>query len=369
MKINSIKIENFRNIEHMELHPGSGVNVICGENAQGKTNLLEAMWLFTGLRSFRGAKEKEFLRFSCPEASLQMEYHNGVRDMEAAILIDEKRHVSVNGISYPSANKTVGEFLAFVFSPNHLTLVQGGPAERRKFMNTALCQIKPNYAGQLAQFNRSLHQRNILLKDAVYHSELLDTLDVWDENFASFGAFLIYERQQYLKAMKPFLLEYYEGLSGGRETINLSYLSLPETEQMNREEIKEALLIALKEHRKEDMLAGVTTVGPHRDDLSITLDGLSVRKFGSQGQQRSSALSLKMSEASMIRKLTGKQPVALLDDVMSELDINRQNYILNHIEGGQVFITCCEPGSILLSRQSESGKLFEVKGGQLCSSI
>ena len=369
MNVESLSIQDYRNIESIEFLPAPGVNVIYGENAQGKTNLLEAIWLFTGLRSFRGSKERELRRFGAEAARLSMNFHNDVRDMTADILITDKKTASVGGLPYGSSTKLVGEFLAIIFAPQHLDLIKGGPAERRKFINQALCQLKPNYAKNLTQFNRAMQQRNQLLKDAIYHSELYDTLDVWDDRFSSFGAVVISERMKYLEALRPFLDEFYGGISGGREQISIEYSAGFGDVQGSFSSddpavIKEELMAQLKAHRREDSFAGFTTIGPHRDDLNVKLDGISVKSFGSQGQQRSCALSLKMSEASVIRSLTGKQPVALLDDVMSELDAGRQDYILNHIDGWQVFITCCEPSTILLSK-TENGKLFEVAGGKL----
>lgn len=369
MKVNSLKIDQFRNIDHMEFYPVPGVNVIYGENAQGKTNLLESIWLFTGLRSFRGSKEKELVQFEKDRARLEMEFFDDIRDRQAIVEIAEKKKASIGGVSYDSCSKLCGEFLGIIFSPGHLSLVQGGPAERRKFINMALCQLRPNYANQLTQYNRILQQRNVLLKDVTYHSELLDTLDIWDDNLATLSASLIRARKQYLEELTPFLEEFYGGISGGREEISVLYSSGGVLEGTTQDQLKQEMLELLKTSRKEDLLAGYTTVGPHRDDLDIRLNGIPVKSFGSQGQQRSCALSLKMSEASLIQKLTGKQPVALLDDVMSELDASRQDYILNHIEGWQVFITCCEPSSILLSKTNDSGNLFELKGGRLCSSI
>ncbi|MBQ5579929.1 MAG: DNA replication and repair protein RecF, partial [Clostridia bacterium] len=191
MIVQSLNISNYRNIEAIEFQPSPGVNVIFGENAQGKTNLLEAIWLFTGLRSFRGSKERELRRFDAEAAKLSMAFHNDVRDMTADILITDKKTASLGGLPYGASTKLVGEFLAVIFAPQHLDLIKGGPAERRKFLNQALCQLKPNYAKALTQFNRAMQQRNQLLKDAIYHSELYDTLDVWDDRFCTFGAYVI----------------------------------------------------------------------------------------------------------------------------------------------------------------------------------
>lgn len=368
MKVQKLEINNFRNIENMVFEPTDGVNIICGENAQGKTNLLEAIWLFTGLRSFRGSKDKDFMRFGEDNNSLKMTYFNDIREQTAEINFSDKKEILLGGIPCDSRTKLIGEFLGIIFAPTHLELIKGGPDERRKFINSALCQLKPIYAGKYVQFNKILAQRNTLLKDISYHPELMDTMEIWNDNYASIGAYLIEERKKYLDLLLPYLNEFYEGISGGREQISLEYTGNRKFEGNTREEIKEELLEQLNAHLQDDINAGFTTVGPHRDDIIVKLNDISVKNFGSQGQQRSCALSLKMAEASVIKQITGKQPVALLDDVMSELDVNRQDYILNHIDGWQVFITCCEPSSILLSKQSENGKIFEISGGKICSS-
>lgn len=368
MNVRSLEVTNFRNIETLQLEPGTGVNVIYGENAQGKSNLLEAIWLFTGLRSFRGSKDKELIRFGEEQAGLELIFDNDIREMTAGLTIGEKKKAVLGGVPQETVNRFMGEFLAIVFAPSNLELVRGGPSERRRFLNQTLCQLKPNYAHRLAQFNKILQQRNILLKDLTYHSELYDTLEIWDERFASFAAYLILEREAYLKALRPSLLEFYEGISGGREEIDVQYDAGRHYESKDGPSLKEEILGQLALNRKEDLTAGFSTLGPHRDDLSVLLNGVPIKAYGSQGQQRSAALSLKMAEAAVIRDLTGKQPVALLDDVMSELDIHRQDYILNHIEGWQVFITCCEPTDILKSKCG-TGNMFEIKDGKLCSSI
>jgi len=367
MRVESLKLRDFRNIESMEITPGSGVNVIYGENAQGKSNLLESIWLFTGLHSFRGSKDRELVRFERPEAELKMTFHDDVRSREAKLNIGEKKKATLGGVACDSPRRLISEFLAIVFSPGNLELIRGGPAERRRFIDMTLCQLKPNYTSRLSQFHKILKQRNILLKDLTYHSELYDTLEVWDESFASLSAYLVLERRQYLEEMKPWLEEFYNGISGGREEMEIQYQTSCPLESVTGPELKEEFLQQLARHRKDDLLAGFSTIGPHRDDLSVTLNGLAAKAYGSQGQQRSCALTMKMAEAAVVKKQTGKQPVALLDDVMSELDIHRQDYILNHIEGWQVFITCCEPSEILLSRCA-GGNMFEIKDGKLCSS-
>lgn len=373
MNVQSLTVSHFRNLTDLTLEPSDGVNVIYGENAQGKTNLIESIWMFTGLRSFRGSREKELLQFGEDRATLSMHFFNDVRKQNAQITISDKKQVTLGGVKLSSGTEMAGEFLATVFSPGHLDLIQGGPSERRKFLNQALCQLKPNYAKRLSDFNRILQQRNMLLKDLRFHSELLDMLDIWDDNFARFCVYLARERARYFSQLDSHLRNFYTGISGGREEIGLSYetdLFSKETDLLGSDpqELKEEVLFSLRNHRAEDQMAGFSTIGPHRDDMAVTLNGISAKAFGSQGQQRSCALSLKMAEAAVVRDITGKQPIVLLDDVMSELDSRRQDYILNHIEGWQVFLTCCEPSTILFSQDLKNGRLFEIKGGSLCSS-
>lgn len=364
MRVNYLKAQNFRNINDIEIDPCENVNIIYGENAQGKTNLLESIWLFTGFRSFRGSKEQEFIKFGSDYSKLNLGFFGNDREQAATLLINEKRNAQLNEVSLSSASKLVGEFLAVVFSPINLTLIKEGPCERRKFLDTALCQLKPSYANNLSQYNRTLVQRNVLLKDITYHSELYDTLEIWDEKLSIIAANIIFERINYINKLKPVVSDIYTGLSSGREKMTVEYQMQSNFESNDLKSFQQEMFQMLKTGRKADILNGTTGIGPHRDDLKIEIDNLSARNFGSQGQQRSCALSLKLSEAALIKNITGQQPVALLDDVMSELDSARQDYILNHIEGWQVFITCCEPTPLL---KMNSGKAFKLKEGHLCT--
>lgn len=360
MKVTRLSAAHYRNLSEIEIFPQEGVNLIYGENAQGKTNLLESIWMFTGCRSFRGAKDAELISLEGEAARLDMDFFACGREQNAALRLNEKRYAVLNGVTLPSAARLMGEFRAVVFSPVHLSLVKDGPAQRRRFLDLALSQLKPRYASLLNQYNRALSQRNVLLKDIPYHAELLDTLDIWDEKLSALGAQIVYQRRSYVERMRESAAAFYHGLSQGRETLQLFYASSLEgstTDQLSLELRKK-----LEKTRHEDLKTGNTTIGPHRDDLEIQVDQRSARIYGSQGQQRSCALSMKLSEAVLIHNITGEQPVALLDDVMSELDAGRQDYILNHIEGWQVFITCCEPSSLL---RLCAGKTFSLRGGRL----
>lgn len=362
MLVKKLRVEHFRNIESVVLEPSEGVNVIYGENAQGKTNLLESIWLFTGCKSFRCHRDKELVQFSESFSKNEMEFFAKGREQSACLWVDKHRAAMRNGVNLKSPAELIGEFYAVIFVPAHLSLIQDGPAFRRRFLDTALCEIKPNYAKALAKYNHTLQQRNALLKDIMAHPELFDTLDIWDERLATVGAYIITERVKYAAALSQKADEIYKGLSGGREKISVSYYNNVKAYSENAEENFKTLLEILKNKRHEDLDNRITTSGPHRDDLKIEIDSLSARQYGSQGQQRSAALSLKLSEAEIIRDVTGEDPVILLDDVLSELDVTRQDYILNHMKGRQVFITCCDPSNVL---RLCDGKSFEVKEGKV----
>lgn len=357
MIIKRLVAKGYRNIDNIEISPDEGMNIIFGENAQGKTNLLESIWLFTGCKSFRGTKDSELVAFTEGFAKIEMDFFAKGRDQKARIIIENQRSAVLNGVSLPSPSKLMGEFRAVVFSPSHLSLVKDGPSERRRFLDTALCQLSPSYAGALRSYNHILAQRNSLLKDIQFHSGLLDTLEIWDKKLAERAVVITDKRKKYLEMLNGVSKEIYNGLSHGKEEMDISY---NESDVENNNQGLNFTEI-LKKQRKCDILTGTTSAGPHRDDISISVDSLKARQFGSQGQQRSCALALKLSEAKIIKDVTGEQPVMLLDDVMSELDITRQDYILNHIKGWQVFITCCEPSAIL---KMFSGKAFEIKKGE-----
>ena len=359
MKINSIAIEGFRNIEKLDLD-FEDVNIIYGENAQGKTNLIEAIYLFTGSKSFRGVKDKELIKFDKEFAGLKIDFENKSRQQNAQILIQNKRSASLNGVKKKSAAALGEELKAVIFSPVHLSMVKDGPIERRKFIDNALCQLKFNYRNVLKDYNRSLSQRNMLLKDAAKNNSLLDMLYIWDKNLAISGAKIIYQRQKYIEKLLPFAKDIFDGLSSGKEDIDLILKGPFDYSGLTVDEIQKQLMFAFDNNRSSDILNRITTTGPHRDDMEILINGRSARSFGSQGQQRSCVLALKLAEASLLREMTEDEPLALLDDVMSELDISRQDYILNHIKDWQVFITCCDANTVL---RLKKGKTFHIKNG------
>ncbi len=364
MQIDSLSWEGFRNLESGRLQPVPGVNILYGDNAQGKTNLLEAIWLFTGGRSFRGARDSELVRIGGEKARLSLEFTAADRRQEAEITVEKRRAAVLNGVPQASAAQLAGVFCAVVFSPAHLALVKDGPEGRRRFLDAAYCQLRPGYVHTLAEYNRALTQRNALLKDARFRPDCMELLEIFDEKLAQLGARVILARNAYIARLQPIACSVYDGLSGGREQLEIAYRFAADGMTADRETLVLQLREMLKARRKEELAAGCTLTGPHRDDLEVTIGGLPARSFGSQGQQRSAVLALKLAEASVLREVTGEQPVALLDDVMSELDVSRQDYILNHIHGWQVFITCCEPSAVL---RLAGGRTFHIQSGAVAA--
>lgn len=353
MLIQSLELKNFRNIAHLCLQPTEGMHLIYGENAQGKTNIMEAIWLFSGCKSFRGAKDKDLIRFGEKKAELALSFADDGYEKTAAIEIENRRAAFLDGMALPSPVKLMGVFSAVVFSPVHLSLIQDGPAARRKFLDTAICQLYPAYAADLAAYHRILHQRNALLKEIGKNAGLSDTLDIWDTRLAQAAQAVAERREAYARQLGEAASEIYGGVSGG-EKLEMRYRSSHAAE----ENFYELLLHS----RKKDLLFGSTSIGPHRDDLQVLINGKPARLYGSQGQQRSAALAMKMAESRVLRQVSGTDPVLLLDDVMSELDAKRQAYILNNIQTRQVFITCCDPDTI---RRAKVDSRFFIQGGEI----
>lgn len=371
MKITSFILEDFRNISALSLKPCENVNILYGDNAQGKTNLIEAIWLFTGNTSFRGAKSSELIAFDKEFTKLSLEFSDREREQKASLLINQnhkKKRIILNSVPLSSLSELNGYFYAVVFSPVHLSLIKDGPKNRRKFLDIAIAQIKPQYENYLSIYEQALCQRNALLKNRTQHGNggLADILEVWDRQLAKTGTIISIYRNDYLKKLSKLATQTYDGLSSGNEKLELFYSStvfksFSEIKSYDEEVINE-YMNRLKETLDEDLKVGFTAVGPHKDDLEVTVNKRSARMYGSQGQQRSAVIALKLSEAELLKRVTGENPIMLLDDVMSELDISRQDYILNHVKDLQVFITCCD---VVNTKGLLSGKIFKIKEGCL----
>ena len=357
MKVLSLKTANFRNLEPSTTFFCDGVNVIYGNNAHGKTNLLEAIWLFTGAKSFRGAKENEFVRFGEQEARCTLSFYAAERQQTAKLYYGAQKKCLLNGVEYPAATHLSGKFSAVVFSPKHLSLIADGPGERRKFLDQLLCQIKPRYAAALATYQKAVSQRCAILRDLRYHGELAELCDLFEDSAAQSGAYLVQMRKKYLEFLAPIVAEYYGGISAGREALTMEYQATG-----GQSWDKDALLEALRQSRQEDIFTGNTSVGPHRDDFCVSINGAPARAYGSQGQQRSAVIALKLGEAQTLKAFIGEEPVVLLDDGMSELDVTRKKFVLNRLQEQQIFITCCDRSDL---KGMKAGLTLRMKDGTL----
>lgn len=364
MIIKKLRFENFRNLSTDEIIPCEKVNVIYGDNAQGKTNLLEAIWLFCGGHSFRGAKENELINFNDNFFKLTMDFYSQDREQNAEISFSQnKKKIKLNGVEKSSSSYLTEVFSCVVFSPENMTLVKRGPSLRRKFLDGAICQQRIRYAAALAKYNQIINQRNALLKDIYKHKELKETLPIWDDSLAVTGAIILRERLDYIKNLKVYAQKFHDDISCSKEVLNIEYVSNCDVNENDSIEIiTEKLREAYKNSRHDDYHTGYTNIGPHRDDMEIKINDISAKTFGSQGQQRSAVLSLKLAQAQMLFEKNLEKPVILLDDVLSELDSKRQDFLLNKVEGYQVFVTCCEESN---KEQLKNGKVFYINSGEV----
>ena len=357
MFIESIDLHNFRNYEDLHLDLGDGTHIFYGENAQGKTNLLEAIYLSASNKSHRGSRDREMIRFGENEAHIKvMAVRKEVRlRIDMHLKKDKNKGIAVNGVPLRRSRDFIGTLNAVIFSPEDLQIVKEGPQERRRFIDNELCQLDSIYTNSFINYRKALEERNKLIKDLYYEPSLRDTLDVWDEQLVKFGTDLIRKRKLFIREMGELILPIHAHLSGGREELRLQY---------EPDVTEDSFIEKLRDARDRDSRMKTTTVGPHRDDFGFILNDVDARIYGSQGQQRTSALSLKMAEISMVRKETGNQPILLLDDVFSELDSGRQAYLLDGIQNIQTFITCTGLDDFI-SHHFEKRMVYEVKQGSV----
>ncbi|MBR6405783.1 MAG: DNA replication/repair protein RecF [Lachnospiraceae bacterium] len=364
MIIKSIDLLNFRNYEELHLDLDSGITILNGENAQGKTNLLEAVYLASCCRSHRGAKDREMIRFHQEEAHIKMLVRKDERDIRIDLHLkkEKSRGLAVNAVPIRKTRDYLGLVNCVLFSPEDLQIVKEGPAERRNFVDTELCQLDKIYLNSFMQYKRALEQRNQLLRDIPFMPELMDTLDSWDEQLARFGREIILRREEFISDLSKITKPIHEKLSGGRESLSLLYEKNTEADDF---------LQNLQKNRDKDLKAKTTGIGPHRDDISFVLttenpgeEELDARVFGSQGQQRTCALSVKLAEIELVKLRTGDEPVLLLDDVLSELDTLRQQYLLRSIQNIQTIITCTGLTEFV-SHPFERSLVYDVEKGRI----
>ena len=333
MYITEVSLQNFRNLAQLKIEPSEGINVIYGSNAQGKTNFLESLYFCAMGRSLRGKSDQQLIRFEEEESHIRMLVQRKQRydRIDVHLKKDEKKGVAVNGLPVRKLGDLFGTLYAVIFSPEDLSLVKDGPGERRRFLDMELCQLSKVYYYDLQQYYRILKQRNNLLKEIQKKPQLQETLFVWDDQLAEYGERIIAARKRFLIRLDEIAAEKLSQLTGGRDHLQTIY----------KPNCEEGMLAEkLRKNIDRDIYFGSTQSGPHKDDILFSIDGREVKVYGSQGQQRTTALAARLAEIDLIREETGEEPVLLLDDVFSELDENRQKFLLQSIEGLQAFVTC-----------------------------
>ncbi len=364
MTADRLTLKNFRNLETACVEFSPGINVLIGDNAQGKTNLLEAVGFFSAGRSFRAGREKELIRFGSDTAAMSLSWRADGREFccNVSLFEDKRKRMTLNGVELKGAAELVGGFGAVLFAPEHLNLVKEGPSGRRRFLDQALSQLKPKYLTALSEYQRILKQKNSLLRDMRRYPQLEETLGIWNEKLAAVGAYLCVERLCYLAKLQKRAAPLHSEISAGAEALELRYQTFTDCPCGDYAHMKKQLHRELEDSISRETACAMSLIGPHRDDVEILLNGKPARLYGSQGQQRSCVLSMKLAEGELIREAFGENPVFLLDDILSELDAYRQSYIIDHIRGLQVILTCCESERLV---SSSDGAVFRVSGGRI----
>jgi len=357
MLIKSIELKNFRNYEDLRIVFTEGTNILFGDNAQGKTNVLESAYVSGTTKSHRGSKDRDMIQFGKEESHIRTFVEKNEQEYQIDIHLKKNRSkgIAVNRIPIKKASSLFGILNIVFFSPEDLNIIKNGPSQRRRFLDLELCQLDKIYLSDLANYNKILNQRNKLLKDMVFRRELIDTLSVWDMQLIDYGQRIIRRRKEFIEELKELVFTIHKNISGNREELILTY-----EPDADAEHFESGLAAA----REKDMKYCQTSVGPHRDDLLFQIGDADIRKFGSQGQQRTSALSLKLSEIELVKRIIHDTPVLLLDDVLSELDSSRQNYLLASIHDIQTIITCTGLDEFVKNR-FQIDRVFEVKSGHV----
>lgn len=351
MQCNKIAIRDFRNIEQADVEFSPFVTLIIGDNAQGKTNLLEAVSLMALGKSFRGAKDSELIRFGQQSASLDLTYADSLRthEVSAQLYVGRRRKMTQNGFAVTKMADMVGAFRVVLFCPEHLSLIKSGPDMRRSFLDIAISQLSPVYMASLARYNRVLKERNLLLKGASESEQgrrvMEDTIDLWSVQLAHEAAVIARYRAAYIKRIKQHATAIFADMTDGREMPDFQYAGSSHGEidaYLDAKATEQVYLALLRQHHDREVGAGYTLWGIHKDDITITLNGKDARVYASQGQQRSLSLAMKLSEGEISRESSGEEPVYLFDDVLSELDRGRRQYLIENIRQKQVIMTGCE---------------------------
>lgn len=357
MFIDSLELSKYRNYENLNISFDPGITILYGDNAQGKTNILEALYIAGTTKSHRGSKDKDIIKFDEEEAHIRLKTKkNDIgHKIDVHLRKNKNKYIAIDGISIKKSGELLGLINMIFFSPEDLSIIKNGPSQRRRFMNLELCQLNKLYFYNYINYNKALEQRNTLLKQIASDNKLKDTLDIWDDYIIQYGTEVIKERQHFIDRLNEIVKVIHDHLTGGREKIEIKYEKNVSIEDYEK---------VLQKKRDIDMRYQSTQTGPHRDDMCFYINGIDVRTYGSQGQQRTAALSLKLAEIELVKSIINDTPVLLLDDVMSELDSNRRNYLLESIKDIQTVVTCTGYDDFIKSRLTID-KIYEVINGSI----
>ena len=365
MRLCELTLRDFRNYEALELTAEPGVNLIVGDNAQGKTNLLESIVYLGSGKSWRTQKSAELVRFGADFADLEAKVYSQEREQTLRSVVfpgKRPRQLWRNGVKKKSAAECAGVLNTVLFCPEDLLVLKSGASARRKLADAALCQLRPNYDAALAEYNRLLEQKSRILKERFENPAWLDILPEYNLRLCQVGALLISYRARFFESLGKEASAYHGQFSGGAEEFTLHYHTVSTVADpfASVAKLTEDLQDHMESHARAELETAQCLTGPHKDDFDVRLSGLSVKTYGSQGQTRTAAISLKLAQRELMKRESGEEPVLLLDDVLSELDPGRQDFVLNQIRSGQVFITCCEP-----ERFTKLGQTIQIKKGQI----
>ena len=353
MYVKKITLKNFRNYNEQEINLNKNINIIYGDNGEGKTNIIEAIFLCSIGKSFRTNKDKELIKFEKENASIYLEYEKSDRDGKIKIDINDKKDIFINGIKIKKLSELLGKINVVIFTPDDIQILKEGPQKRRRFLDIMISQLRPSYLYNLNMYNKTLEQRNNYLKQIKIENKNEEMLEIWDEKLAEYGEKIFLYRNEFIEKIKNKITNIHENITNKKENIKIEYIS----DCQNKQEY----LNLLKARRKLDIIKGYTTKGIHRDDFMVYINNELVNVYGSQGQNRTAILSLKICELQVIYDEIGEEPVLLLDDFMSELDEKRRKSFLENIKTNQVIITCTDKFEIA----NLDCNLYNVKKGEI----
>ena len=369
MFITDLSVNGFKNLKNIEIKPHEKINIFCGKNAQGKTNLIEAIWLCSGARSFRSTKDRRMIGDDEQVMEICLSFKNNFREQDIRYAMAKpnikEKSVSLNGVKLKAPSKLFGGLNCVIFTPEDLELSKGSPDNRRQFADLSVSQIKNSYSAVTEKYEKLIEQRNTLLKNISYGRSRREELEMWDIQLAQMGAYISLLRFNYTRKLCAIAKNLYSEISGGSEELDIDYYSTVSlgAASVYTGELTERYLNVLKNNIDDDIRAGFTQKGVHRDDLICRINGSPVREDASQGQHRSVALIMKLSQAYILHEEIDDHPVILLDDVLSELDPSRQKFVISKIHDMQVFITCCDMN--IPFDEKQHGKIFNIEKGQI----